>query len=274
MKVIAFCVLNADYIDPAIVALRSFFEWNSTIQVQCYLEQGRDYSRLKEALKSCKVNFKEVEFPKEDIFNYAGGDYLLVPKTAMPSISERLVALDELKADYDLIINFDLDTLFCNSISKVIATADSEHVYGVDEKPNRTKWLQELKLTEWINSSKYFNTGFVVYGANVLRKFNIYDSFLEALKEEPTRFNCPEQDWLNYLMHEYLITIKPCFNLMFTDAHYFAIAPVMVHFFGSLKPWNDEEHYFGNASFYFDKYRKVAEQYSRWLSADFLKKLK
>lgn len=97
MKIIAFCVLDESYVDPAIVALRSFCQWNSGIEVLCYAEKGANYSRLHQALDGYLVTIKEVAFPKEEIFDKAGGKYLLIPNSAMPAISQRLICLDELK---------------------------------------------------------------------------------------------------------------------------------------------------------------------------------
>lgn len=273
MKIIAFCVLNEGYVDPAIVALRSFCRWNSTIEVICYAEKGANYANLQQALDGYLVSYKEVPFPKEDIFNKAGGKYLLIPNSAMPAISQRLICLDELKKNYDLIINFDLDTLFCNSIKNALNNADSNHIYGVDEKENRNKWITNFCLKEWIPGNKYFNTGFVIYGAKVLRNFSLYESYLKALNKNPEHFNCPEQDFLNYLLNDYLILLKPNYNLMFTDKLYFSVAPVMIHFYGSLKPWNSQGRYLGNVGFYYDKYKKIAQQYQRWLSPEFIKQL-
>lgn len=268
MKIIAFCVLDESYIDPAIVALRSFCQWNSGIEVLCYAEKGANYSRLRQALDGYLVTIKEVAFPKEEIFDKAGGKYLLIPNSTMPAISQRLICLDELKEKYDLIINFDLDTLFCNSIKNALVGADANHIYGVDEKENRDRWINNFGLNEWIPSGRYFNTGFVIYGCEVLKKFSLYKTYLKAMKETPERFNCPEQDFLNYFLHEHLVLLKPCYNLMFTDRLYSSLAPVMVHFYGSLKPWNSA--YMGNADFYYDRYRKATRQCRRWLSSNFM----
>ena len=46
---VCFCVLNAAYIDPAIVSLSSFFKFNN-LPVVCFYEKGTDISRLRAAL--------------------------------------------------------------------------------------------------------------------------------------------------------------------------------------------------------------------------------
>ena len=59
---VCFCVLNAAYIDPAIVSLSSFFKYND-LPVVCFYEKGTDISRLRAALTGYEVDFRERVFP-------------------------------------------------------------------------------------------------------------------------------------------------------------------------------------------------------------------
>ena len=54
---VCFVVLNAAYIDPAIVSLSSFFKYNDE-RVVVYFEKGTDISRLKAALAGYEVDFR------------------------------------------------------------------------------------------------------------------------------------------------------------------------------------------------------------------------
>ena len=59
---VAFCVVNSDYIDPAIVALRSFLRYNR-IHTVIYAERGINLRRLRMAVEGHGVEIKEMDFP-------------------------------------------------------------------------------------------------------------------------------------------------------------------------------------------------------------------
>lgn len=274
MNDIAFVVLNEGYVDPAIVSLTSFFQYNRKIPLICYLEKGGIYERLKLALSSFPVEFREISFPEEAIFKTCGGKWLLIDRTAMPAISARIQVLEELSAEYDRIINFDLDTLFCNSIAKVLNVADTIHVFGVDEKQNRNKWIEAFGLKEWIPGNFYFNTGFVVYGGKLLKDRPLYEDYISMMNHYPERFNCPEQDYLNCVFHNDFVRIRPSYNMLFQDKAYTEIAPVMIHFYGPDKPWSLGGVFTGNTGFFNKKYASFALKNRTYLSDNFIKIVK
>ena len=269
MNDIAFVILNKRYEDPAIVSLTSFFTYNRT-EVLAVLERGGDYSRIKQALNGYPCSFIEADFPQEQIFQQVGGRHLLISRESLPAISQRIVCLEELAERYDRILNFDLDSLFLNSIAKVLNVADNAHVYGVDEKKNRLQWLEAFQLQEWVPGTRYFNTGFAVYGGALLRGRNLYKDYVAAMEDHPERFNCPEQDYLNYLFHNEFVPIRASYNLMFKDPLYTSLAPVMVHFYGPDKPWSRNAEFYGMNGFYNRRYANSVTRCEGYLSQDFV----
>lgn len=270
-KDVAFCVLNDGYIEPAIVSITSFAKFNRRISLICYLEKGADYTKLVDALKPYKnVSFKEVAFPSEPVFDVCGGRWLLIPRIGMPAISVRLKILEELAVEYDRIVNFDLDTLFCNTVDRLLAVADDEHVYGVDEKSNRLKWIEALGLTEWISGDSYFNTGFCLYGGKLIRERLKYASYIKAMESTPERYNCPEQDYLNSILLDKYIRIRPSYNMLFQDENYTSICPIMIHWYGIDKPWKSDAVFAGRSGFYNDRYLRAVNSCASWLSESFV----
>ena len=271
MKDTAFVILNQRYEDPAIVSLTSFFRFNRHIPLICYLEKGGDFGRLRQALSGYPVRFEEIVFPEEQIFRTCGGDWLLINRSALPAISARVRVLEELASKYDRIVNFDLDTLFCNSIAGVMNVADAAHVYGVDEKENRKRWMAAFGLKEWIHGEFYFNTGFAVYGGRLLRNRPLYDDYIRMMEAHPERFNCPEQDYLNCVFHNDLVRIRPSYNMLFQDRAYTETAPVMIHFYGPDKPWSPEGVFAGKTGFYNRRYANYVSSIRNMLSDEFVR---
>lgn len=269
-KTVAFCVVDSDYIDPAIVALTSFFRFNST-KVVCYVEEGTNYQRLRQATAGYPIEFRVVEFPQFTIHETLGNKYLelFVSRKSLPAFAMRILALQELKKEADLIVNFDLDVMFFNTIQFLIDRCDDEHIYGVSERKNRDRWMANLNLNEIICNPVYINTGFVVYGAKAISD-NLLDEYKRFLHDFSKDIYCPEQDFINHRFVNEIREIPAHFNLMFTDEMYTQIAPVMVHFIGADKPWTERTLNDLNARFYYRRYTLEVKKNCQILSDDFI----
>lgn len=270
MNKVAFCVVDSDYIDPAIVALTSFFRFSST-KVVCYVEEGTNYQRLRQATAGHPIEFRVVEFPKFPIHETLGNKYLelFVSRKSLPAFAMRIMALQELKKEADIIVNFDLDVMFFNTIQFLIDRCDDEHIYGVSERKNRDRWMANLNLNEIICNPVYINTGFVVYGAKAISD-NLLDEYESFLHDFSKDIYCPEQDFINHSFVNEIREIPAHFNLMFTDERYTQIAPVMVHFIGADKPWTERTLNDFNARFYYRRYTLEVKKNCQLLSDDFI----
>lgn len=265
---VCFCVLNAAYVDPAIVSLSSFFKYND-LPVVCFYEKGTDISRLRAALTGYEVDFRERVFPDFPEHKTVGDKYfsLFCSRESMPCYAMRIQAIEELREEYDLSINFDLDTLFFNTIEPLLEKIDEidpVYVFGVSERKNRDRWIRNLNVSDVI-PGRYINTGFAVYGAETEIYLSGYQQFLRDFSEH---IYCPEQDYINHVSQDRIREISPAYNLMFTDEAYTRIAPVMVHFISSMKPWADVFPA-DNADFYFHRYRVACEAVRPFLSQKF-----
>lgn len=253
-KTVAFCVVDSDYIDPAIVALTSFFRFNST-KVVCYVEEGTNYQRLRQATAGHPIEFRVVEFPQFQIHETLGNKYLelFVSRKSLPAFAMRIKALQELREEADIIVNFDLDVLFFNTIQYLVDKCKPNRVYGVSERKNRDRWMSNLQLNDIIPNQVYINTGLVVYGAETIAP-NLLEQYESFLQEFSRHIYCPEQDFVNHHFGNVIHEIPAHFNLMFTDERYTQLAPVMVHFLGADKPWTEHSYNDFYTRFYFKRY--------------------
>ena len=275
MNKCAFCVVNSDYIDPAIIALRSFLRFNR-IHTIIYAERGINLKRLRMAVEGHGVEIKERDFPELPVHDAIGDKYfpLFCSREALPAYAMRLKALDELRQKYDLILNFDLDTLFFNSVMPLMDRVSDACIYGVSERRNRDRWIKSLGVTDICPLAPYINTGLVIYGAKALQSvddlMSDYESFL---KMNSQHIYCPEQDYINYKFHDYMHELPAHYNLMFTDASYRVTPPVMLHFLGKSKPWSGQVTD-PHTSVYFRRYMVECQRCQNLLSDPFIKSVR
>jgi lipopolysaccharide biosynthesis glycosyltransferase len=272
MKRVAFCVVNSDYIDPCIVALTSFFRYNN-IETIVFYESGTNIRVLKSALSEYPVEFRERDFPQLAEHEIIGDKYfnLFVSRESLPAFAMRLKALDELKSEYDVIVNFDIDTLFFNTIMPIVSKCSDRHIYGVSERMNRDRWVRSLGVSDIAPYPVYINTGFCVYGSEALKRVDIMSDYADFLRKNAQHVYCPEQDYLNVRFADVITEIPEHYNLMFTSQNYVNIAPVMVHYLGSDKPWS---HYRSSDRYiasYFKRYLVECQRCSSWLSEEFIR---
>lgn len=272
MKIIAFCVLNPEYIDPAVIAINSFCKFNPDLRLRVYVEAGTNISRLRAAVGHYRTEFRETEFPELPEHEHMGDSLsgLFYRPAALPSFAQRIRGLEELRQEgAEIIVNLDLDTLTCGNITPALRHASPDVVLGVSERKNRSRWQKALGLPEDAASMpSYYNTGFAIYGADALGP-DLLDRYRKFLRENPGA-KCPEQDFLNRIAIGHIRLLPPAYNLMFTDPDYCNVAPRIIHFIGSAKPWGDL-HLPPPSGYYVRKYRAEARKLESYLSPSFLR---
>ena len=274
MKIIAFCVVNPEYIDPAIIAINSFCKFNPALRLRVYVEAGTNISRLRGAVGHYRVEFRETEFPQlpehEDMGDSLSG--LFYRPAALPSFAQRIRGLEELRKEgAEVIVNLDLDTLTCGNITPALRHASPDSVLGVSERANRSRWQKNLGLQDdAATMPRYINTGFCIYGTETLGD-DLLLRYRKFLRENPGA-KCPEQDFLNRELAANIRLLPPAYNLMFTDPEYRDIAPRIIHYIGSGKPWAELPVPFP-ARYYLRRYRSEARKLEGYLSESFLRRV-
>lgn len=274
MKIIAFSVVNPEYIDPAIIAINSFCKFNPALRLRVYVEAGTNISRLRAAVGHYRTEFRETEFPElpehEDMGDSLSG--LFYRPAALPSFAQRIRGLEELRQEgAEIIVNLDLDTLTCGNITPALRHASPESVLGVSERANRSRWQKNLGIPDDAAAMPdYINTGFAIYGADALGP-DLLSRYQKFLRETPGA-KCPEQDFLNRIAIGHIRLLPPAYNLMFTDPEYRNVAPRIIHFIGSGKPWAELPVPFP-ARYYLRRYRSEARKLEGYLSESFLRRV-
>lgn len=274
MKIIVFSVVNPEYIDPAIIAINSFCKFNPALQIRVYVEAGTNISRLRAAVGHYRTEFRETEFPELPEHEHMGDSLsgLFYRPAALPSFAQRIRGLEELRQEgAEIIVNLDLDTLTCGNITPALRHASPESVLGVSERANRSRWQKNLGLCDDAATlPRYINTGFAIYGSGTLGD-DLLLRYRKFLRENPGA-KCPEQDFLNRELAAYIRQLPPAYNLMFTDPEYRNVAPRIIHYIGSGKPWADLPVPFP-ARYYLRRYRSEAHKLEGYLSESFLRKV-
>lgn len=276
MKKVSFCVVDAGYIDPAIVAINSFLKFNRNIPLIVFAEIGTNIQRIADATgNNPQVTILTREFPRVECEAFGQHNPWLeffINRAALPAFAMRIKALEQLRETADIIINFDLDVIFLNTVEKLACSATRDEILGVSERENRSRWVKALNVKDIVNTHNYINSGFVIYGADAAEKLTLeeYSAFLNRF---PDDIYCPEQDFINFQCTEKIRVINDAYNLMFTSPEYKTTAPVMIHYYGRVKPWSTEGIPAGVGQ-YFRRYMIEAEKNESYISSQFLKKIK
>lgn len=276
MKKVSFCVVDAGYIDPAIVAINSFLKFNRNIPLIVFAEIGTNIQRIADATgNNPQVTILTREFPRVECEAFGQHNPWLeffINRAALPAFAMRIKALEELRETADVIINFDMDVIFLNTVEKLACSATRDKILGVSERENRSRWVKSLNVKDIVNTHNYINSGFVIYGADAAEKLTLeeYSAFLNRF---PDDIYCPEQDFINFQCTEKIQIINDAYNLMFTSPEYKNTAPVMIHYYGRVKPWSVEGIPAG-VGHYFRRYLIEAEKNQSYVSSQFLEKIK
>ena len=216
MKAKAFCVIDPDYIDAAIIAAGTFLKFNAKIPLVIYAEAGGNYRRLRLALERYgnRAEIRETAFPDMPIFDDVKNRYseMFFTREQMPAFAMRIKALAEMRTEAEVIVNIDMDTLTLNHITPAIeAAAENNLIAAVSERANRDNWLGGLHLTDFAEMPDYYNTGFAAYPAGLLTDdlLREYAAFLRAYRE---KLFCPEQDFLNWKYTGMIFRLPPAYN--------------------------------------------------------------
>ena len=264
----AFVVLDEGYINQAVVSLSSFFKYNR-IELVIYAEKNTDLTRLTAILPKELVEVRYVSFPQHELFASVGGNRLMVHRSAVPAIAQRIKALEEVSSETDCVLNFDLDTLFLGSAVPLLEEITANYktgIFGVSERENRDRWMKQMNLKEVVNTPLYFNTGLMCYKAYCE---GLYQKFITELEKHGSFMYCPEQDFVNlHFKKKYPLANE--FNAIWFNPEYKEMAPLMVHYLSFEKPWNRFIYLDFRAYAWWKKYLSACERVEGYLDRDFI----
>ncbi len=229
-------------------------------------------SRVLAVVPKDLVEVRFISFPQHEIFATVGGNRLMVHRSAVPAIAQRIKALEEVSAETDCVLDFDLDTLFLGSVVPLLGEITAEHrtgIFGVSERENRDRWIKRMNLKEVVNTPLYFNTGLMCYKDDCK---GLYDKFIRTLEEYGEYgeyMYCPEQDFVNmYFREKHPLSNE--FNAIWFNPGHKDMAPLMVHYLSVEKPWNKFIYLDFRAYTYWQKYLSACERVEGYLDKDFI----
>lgn len=147
-------------------------------------------------------------------------------------ISNKLLALDELSKEYEIVFFIDLDLYFRKSLKEVFNNLQKGYLYASLELDNIKNFSDKRKrlLKKYnIRPLQYINAGFMILTFEYNFDLVDYKNFLN------NQIECPEQDYINYKLKDKIKVVKVSHNPLLT----YNSDPYIFHFLGFYKPSNN-----------------------------------
>ncbi len=246
------CATDDAYVPWCGVMLTSLFENNKSHQITVYVltqklsdqncsifrQLGEKYGQTINIVTTDDVDFEICPIKETDHVSIATYLRLAAPHL-LPNDVEKIIYLD-----CDIIVSGDLGALWDLDISGYALGVVYDEAYQDDEK-YITLGLEKRR--------RYFNAGVLLMNLKYFRKHDVMTRCFQVIKDIPERLLFHDQDTLNVVLEQECINIHPRFNLqtgfLFTTVSFDkdtqkqireAIeAPVIIHFTGYNKPWQE-----------------------------------
>ena len=174
---------------------------------------------------------KKTRLPKEAYYRLLCMDYL-------PKNVKKVIYLD-----CDIIINGSLKELYNTNMSGLMFAAAEDFVEVIGDEFNTT-FRQKAVANDLAQSTgKYVNSGVLLINLDYLRKVVTADEIIDMIEEIGHTLKYHDQDFINFVFHKYILHID------YKMYNYFPIygdwdelrpgTPVIIHFAGPFKPWED-----------------------------------
>lgn len=259
------CSTDDNYAAPCAVMLRSLCEnnretdWTAHVLVSSLSENNK--KRLSNSLCDCgnlTLQFHEVDCRKLAGVQYRQNSYITVAayyRILLPSVIADDIAYI-LYLDCDLLILGDISDLYRIDLSNYACAAVK------DILPITEEHRFQLNLSYDMD---YFNSGVMMINLDYWRK-NACENALIEFSQRKRHVFFHDQDALNYVFKGKWFQLSPQWNRLYpavypnvffhSDEDKDAFEqPKIIHFWGTLKPWNDIKVSFGG------KYRKTYNRY-------------
>lgn len=244
MRTVILITFDEEYFTCAAVFLKSLSDnYNgSALDVVCLVTEEllSAESKFKSLIEASNLNVKFTRSPAEGDLLVDGDNYL---GWTNEMVWYRLIISDVLQ-EYDKVIYFDVDMLVLRDIQPIL------------EYPMYQKFMATLDLSAgdidilgWKDYA-YFNAGMFIADLNWWRESGIENKFRDYIStQKKTAF--AEQDAMNILLKDVWGVLPISFNFYYfvwdeygipdwdqTILRSHAKDPLVVHYVGSVKPWN------------------------------------
>ena len=190
-------------------------------------EENKQKMNALQSIKSCNINFIEVDESKLEIYKQINTHkYITLPTYY------RLI-LSELIPNVDKIIYLDCDMVVNSSLKELFNTDLEDNIIGgvLDARvKHKKKWKK----------SKYINAGMVVFDLKKIRNENIEKEFVDYTKNNIDNIETGDQDIINYTLENKIKILPDEWNVQvsgFASRTSFTKKPKIIHYIGCDKPW-------------------------------------
>ncbi|MCU9613380.1 glycosyltransferase family 8 protein [Caldibacillus lycopersici] len=246
--------LNANYLPPLKVLLKSLFTNNPTDAFTIYLL----HTDISEAEMKALSQFVEENHQQLHPIVIPSGYFVNAPvfRHYTTEMYYRLGAHLFLPKSVERILYLDPDIVVINPISEFYQLPFDDNLFIAAEHEHSTKMIRSLnKLRLRTPLAKgYFNTGVLLMNIQKIREAVKLEDIYQFIEEHKFRLVLPDQDVLNAL---YWDKIKPVDGFRYNyDARFFQLTKllpsekndlnwikentVFIHYCGKEKPWHDD----------------------------------
>lgn len=246
--------LNANYIKPLCVMIRSLLEAHPAREMHLYVVHSAltdaDFALVQRTLGEARLRLHDVRVPADFLsdapvtFHFSKEMYYRIfAAQLLPQTLERALYLDP-----DMIVLSSLETLYDMQMGDALFAA-ARSINLVSEATFKVRLKMPL-------DAGYFNSGVLLMNLAALRREQEPDAVLRYIDEHRGRLVLPDQDALNALYHDRTILLDPIrYNF---DARYYGALHVasggqislenmtdstcIVHYCGKHKPWQTDYH--------------------------------
>ena len=253
MKVlnVAFCIDN-NYVNHLIVTIYSLLKNNKSEKIRIHIVASDLTSESKAALNSLKEfhSSLDISYHKADPARIQG---LTMTMNYISSVTYyRLLLAEIIPKSIDTLLYLDADIVIHGSLKKLFATelGDSYAAAVPDIYLNED---EQYKNKIALPTSTYVNAGVLLLNLKKLRENNITKKLLANAKKKTHQYQ--DQDAINITFGE-TVQLDREFNYQIKDKQYDTLPPdpmTILHYSGSLKPWNRDRIY--------DQFSTIYDQY-------------
>lgn len=261
--------LNANYLHPLKVLLKSLFHHNPKEKFSIYLMHSNlnqyDLDGLHQFITEHQHQFYSI-FIDRDYFKEAP-----VFRHYSTEMYYRLAAHEFLPKTIDRVLYLDPDIVTINPIGSFYRTNFENNLFIASEHEFPTKIVQpinKIRLKTPLTKG-YFNTGVLLMNVALMRDLVHLDVIYQYIEKNKFKLVLPDQDVLNAL---YWDKIKPVDSYRYNyDARYFEFAKfyqsdknnlewikkhtLFIHYCGKDKPWHDD--YKGKLGVFYQKFEQM-----------------
>lgn len=261
--------LNANYLQPLKVLLKSLFHQNPNEKFTIYLMYSnigqQDLDDLNHFILKHQQQFYPI-FIDPNYFQEAP-----VFRHYTTEMYYRLAAHKFLPETVDRVLYLDPDIVAINPIGSFYRTSFENYLFIAAEHEHSTKLIKPINKIRLKTplAKGYFNTGVLLMNVALMRKIVQLEDIYEYIEKNKFKLILPDQDVLNALFWD---KIKPVDSYRYNyDARYFEIAKfypsdknnlewiknhtLFIHYCGKEKPWH--ENYKGKLGAFYQKFEQM-----------------